>query len=151
ERPPRARHAAADAAAQGERQAAQDPDRGAGRRSEAAGRRRREPLSAHASTLALPAVLRTAAGVARTPDRRRARSAGDRPHSRAGAATVVPVPGQPRAWRLRAQLLLEGGPQISVMSTPWYPDLTPAQARARWWARFSRSRARRSDRTPLRW
>jgi len=23
-----------------------------------------------------------------------------------------------RAWRLRAQLLLEGGPQISVMSTP---------------------------------
>jgi len=55
-----------------------------------------------------------------------------------------------RAWRLRAQLLLEGGPQISVMSTPWYPDLTPAQARARWWARFSRSRGRRSDRTPLR-
>lgn len=27
-----------------------------------------------------------------------------------------------RATRLKAKLLLEGGPQLSVMSTPWYPD-----------------------------
>ena len=27
-----------------------------------------------------------------------------------------------RALRLKAALLLEGGPQVSVMSTPWYPD-----------------------------
>ena len=31
-----------------------------------------------------------------------------------------------RAMRLKALLLLEGGPHISVMSTPWYPDLSPA-------------------------
>ena len=36
------------------------------------------------------------------------------------------------AWRLKAQLLLRGGPHISVMSTPWYPDLPPARA-LRWW------------------
>src|SRR5215207_2761595 len=30
-----------------------------------------------------------------------------------------------RAMRLKAQLLLNGGPQISVMSTPWYSDLRP--------------------------
>jgi amino acid transporter len=47
-----------------------------------------------------------------------------------------------RAWRLRARLLLEGGPQVSVMSTPWYPDLTPAQARARWWPRRRQEPAR---------
>jgi hypothetical protein len=39
-----------------------------------------------------------------------------------------------RAMRLKAQLLLNGGPQVSVMSTPWYPDLTPRQAQSRWWA-----------------
>jgi amino acid transporter len=33
-----------------------------------------------------------------------------------------------RALRLKARLLLEGGPHVSVMSTPWYPDLTPAEA-----------------------
>lgn len=33
-----------------------------------------------------------------------------------------------RAMRLKARLLLEGGPHVSVMSTPWYPDLTPARA-----------------------
>jgi hypothetical protein len=38
-----------------------------------------------------------------------------------------------RATRLKAQLLLKGGPHISVMSTPWYPDLTPRQAE-RWWS-----------------
>jgi amino acid transporter len=37
-----------------------------------------------------------------------------------------------RASRLKAKLLLEGGPHISVMSTPWYPDLPPARAQ-RWW------------------
>lgn len=35
-----------------------------------------------------------------------------------------------RALRLKAQLLLKGGPHVSVMSTPWYPDLTPARAQA---------------------
>ena len=39
-----------------------------------------------------------------------------------------------RAMRLKAQLLLEGGPHVSVMSTPWYPDLSPAQEHSRWWA-----------------
>jgi hypothetical protein len=38
-----------------------------------------------------------------------------------------------RAMRLKARLLLEGGPHISVMSTPWYPDLSPAKAHSRWW------------------
>jgi amino acid transporter len=38
-----------------------------------------------------------------------------------------------RAMRLKAQLLLKGGPHISVMSTPWYPDLSPARARE-WWS-----------------
>jgi amino acid transporter len=37
-----------------------------------------------------------------------------------------------RAMRLKAQLLLRGGPHVSVMSTPWYPDLSPAEAQARW-------------------
>jgi len=36
-----------------------------------------------------------------------------------------------RAQRLKALLLLKGGPHVSVMSTPWYPDLTPSQATAR--------------------
>jgi amino acid transporter len=36
-----------------------------------------------------------------------------------------------RAMRLKAQLLIEGGPHVSVMSTPWYPDLSPAQAQSR--------------------
>lgn len=31
-----------------------------------------------------------------------------------------------RAQRLKAQLLLEGGPHVSVMSTPWYPDVKPS-------------------------
>ena len=39
-----------------------------------------------------------------------------------------------RAMRLKAQLLLEGGPHVSVMSTPWYPDLSPREAQSRWWA-----------------
>jgi len=47
-----------------------------------------------------------------------------------------------RAMRLKAQLLLEGGPHVSVMSTPWYPDLSPAQEHSRWWAnRLGRPRA----------
>jgi hypothetical protein len=33
-----------------------------------------------------------------------------------------------RATRLKARLLLNGGPHVSVMSTPWYPDLSPAEA-----------------------
>jgi amino acid transporter len=37
-----------------------------------------------------------------------------------------------RAMRLKAQLLLEGGPHVSVMSTPWYPDLSPREALSRW-------------------
>jgi hypothetical protein len=44
-----------------------------------------------------------------------------------------------RAMRLKAQLLLKGGPHVSVMSTPWYPDLSPREAQSRWWA----ARARR--------
>jgi amino acid transporter len=32
-----------------------------------------------------------------------------------------------RAMRLKARLLLRGGPHVSVMSTPWYPDLPPAR------------------------
>jgi amino acid transporter len=32
-----------------------------------------------------------------------------------------------RAMWLKAQLLLKGGPHVSVMSTPWYPDVTPAR------------------------
>jgi amino acid transporter len=35
-----------------------------------------------------------------------------------------------RALRLKATLLLEGGPQISVMSTPWYPDVRSARLQA---------------------
>jgi amino acid transporter len=38
-----------------------------------------------------------------------------------------------RAMRLKAQLLLKGGPHVSVMSTPWYPDLSPARAYSGWW------------------
>jgi hypothetical protein len=30
-----------------------------------------------------------------------------------------------RATRLKAALLLNGGPHVSVLSTPWYPDLRP--------------------------
>jgi amino acid transporter len=41
-----------------------------------------------------------------------------------------------RAQRLKAELLLKGGPHISVMSTPWYPDLRPPRARPRWAARM---------------
>jgi hypothetical protein len=36
-----------------------------------------------------------------------------------------------RAMRLKAKLLLKGGPHVSVMSTPWYPDLPPRVARSR--------------------
>jgi len=47
-----------------------------------------------------------------------------------------------RAMRLKAQLLLNGGPHVSVMSTPWYPDLSPKQdgvlARLRYSGRNSR-------------
>jgi hypothetical protein len=39
-----------------------------------------------------------------------------------------------RALRLKAELLLKGGPHVSVMSTPWYPDLRPADSETRWWA-----------------
>jgi hypothetical protein len=49
-----------------------------------------------------------------------------------------------RAMRLKAQLLMKGGPHVSVMSTPWYPDLSPRQAQSRWWA----VHARRKRRTP---
>jgi hypothetical protein len=41
--------------------------------------------------------------------------------------------GSYRAMRLKAELLLKGGPHVSVMSTPWYPDWSPAQAESRWW------------------
>ena len=34
-----------------------------------------------------------------------------------------------RATRLKAQLLLKGGPHVSVMSIPWYPDLPPGDER----------------------
>jgi hypothetical protein len=34
--------------------------------------------------------------------------------------------------RLKALLLLKGGPHVSVMSTPWYPDLRPSQLPSRW-------------------
>jgi len=44
-----------------------------------------------------------------------------------------------RAMRLKAPLLLKGGPHVSVMSTPWYPDLSPGEVQSRWWA----TRARR--------
>jgi hypothetical protein len=43
-----------------------------------------------------------------------------------------------RAMRLKAQLLLKGGPHVSVMSTPWYPDLSPAEAQSRWWSMRAR-------------
>jgi hypothetical protein len=48
-------------------------------------------------------------------------------------------PEADRAMRLKAQLLLKGGPHASVMSTPWYPDLSPREAQSRGWA----ARARR--------
>jgi hypothetical protein len=34
-----------------------------------------------------------------------------------------------RAMRLKAALLIDGDPHVSVMSTPWYPDLSQAQSR----------------------
>jgi amino acid transporter len=37
----------------------------------------------------------------------------------------------PRAMRLKAELLLYGGPHVSVMSTPWYPDLSPSRGQSR--------------------
>jgi hypothetical protein len=37
-----------------------------------------------------------------------------------------------RAMRLKAQLLLKGGPHVSVMSTPRYPDLSPRRAQWLW-------------------
>jgi hypothetical protein len=46
-----------------------------------------------------------------------------------------------RATRLKAKLLLKGGPHVSVMSTPWYPDLTPRQADRRASLRSRRLRA----------
>ena len=42
--------------------------------------------------------------------------------------SAIPFIVSHRALRLKARLLLEGGPHVSVMSTPWYPDLTPAKA-----------------------
>ena len=46
-----------------------------------------------------------------------------------------------RAMRLKAMLLMKGGPHVSVMSTPWYPDLRPADAEShRWLGRFQRAR-----------
>jgi amino acid transporter len=39
-----------------------------------------------------------------------------------------------RALRLKALLLLKGGPHVSVMSTPWYPDLSPGEMQSRWWS-----------------
>jgi hypothetical protein len=39
-----------------------------------------------------------------------------------------------RVMRLKAQLLLHGGPHVSVMSTPWYPDERPADLEYRWFA-----------------
>ena len=39
-----------------------------------------------------------------------------------------------RALRLKAELLLRGGPRVSVMSTPWYPGLRPADAESKWQA-----------------
>jgi hypothetical protein len=50
-----------------------------------------------------------------------------------------------RAMRLKAQLLLKGGPHISVMSTPWYPDLSPRKAHSRWWAAVRSRRLRVED------
>jgi amino acid transporter len=45
-----------------------------------------------------------------------------------------------RTMRLKAELLLKGGPHVSVMSTPWYPDLRPERSQLRWWAaHFQRS------------
>ena len=42
-----------------------------------------------------------------------------------------------RALHLKAQLLLRGGPQVSVMSTPWYADLSPPRAyKSSWLARI---------------
>jgi hypothetical protein len=49
-----------------------------------------------------------------------------------------------RATRLKAQLLLKGGPHVSVMSTPWYPDLPPSEAQSRRWA-FRDRRLRAED------
>jgi hypothetical protein len=43
-----------------------------------------------------------------------------------------------RVLRLKALLLLQGGPHVSVMSTPWYPDLRPARAKPRRSARQQR-------------
>jgi hypothetical protein len=40
-----------------------------------------------------------------------------------------------RMMRLKRELLVKGGPHVSVMSTPWYPDLRPSEAEARWWSR----------------
>jgi hypothetical protein len=50
-----------------------------------------------------------------------------------------------RATRLKARLLLEGGPRISVMSTPWYPDLSPREANPRRWAVRARQLRRHFD------
>jgi amino acid transporter len=47
-----------------------------------------------------------------------------------------------RASRLKALLLMKGGPHVSVMSTPWYPDLPPARAQSRLVARFRRTSPR---------
>jgi hypothetical protein len=49
-----------------------------------------------------------------------------------------------RATRLKAELLLRGGPHVSVMSIPWYPDLTPTQTLSRWW-RMRERRLRPED------
>ena len=50
-----------------------------------------------------------------------------------------------RALRLKAALLIEGGPQVSVMSTPWYPDLQSPPVRAGERRRASSRLARLDD------
>jgi hypothetical protein len=49
-----------------------------------------------------------------------------------------------RATRLKALLLLAGGPHVSVLSTPWYPDLQPANRR-RWLGRLDFRSERRAE------
>jgi len=38
-----------------------------------------------------------------------------------------------RATRLKAELLLKGGPHVSVMSTPWYSDWDAKRMHPPWW------------------
>jgi hypothetical protein len=50
-----------------------------------------------------------------------------------------------RALRLKAALLMHGGPHVSVMSTPWYPDLRPRRARVRRASREASTSVARAD------